>query len=72
MAMNIFQLNQQLNQIAELQWAFSPDDALTEIVRQYGEEDELDPDALEWVSAAGAGPDYRSFLKLAQEREHRG
>lgn len=72
--MNIFQLNRQLNQIAELQRAFPPDDALTEIIRQYGEdeEDELDPDALEWVSAAGTGPDYRSFLKLARERERRG
>lgn len=69
--MNIFLLHKKLNQIAELQLAFPPDDKLSGLIRQYGAGEELDSEELEWVSAAGSRPDYPSFLKLAQERKRR-
>lgn len=69
--MSFFQLHQKLNQVAEFQLAFPPDDRLSALIRQYGTGEELDSEELEWVSAAGSGPDYQSFLKLAQERKRR-
>gem|GEM_PF-1577235 len=66
--MNIFELNQKLKKAAELQSEFPPDDALTKLIRSCAGE-ELSQDDLEWVSAAGKGPDYSEFLKLLRERE---
>lgn len=68
--MNIFELNQKLNKVAELQKFFPPVDALTVMIQQYTQE-ELSADDLEWVSAAGTKPDYQAFLKLLDEKGRR-
>ena len=68
--MNIFELNRELNKVAELQKDFPPDDALTVLIQEYVNE-ELSANDLEWVSAAGIRPDYQAFLKLLDEKKRR-
>lgn len=66
--MDIFELNRKLNMVAELQKSFPPDDALSVLIRQFGQE-ELSAEDLEWVSAAGMEPDYQAFLRLLDEKK---
>ncbi len=66
--MNFFELNRILNDVAELQKAFPPEDDFTALIRNCGE-GELEAEDLEWITAAGTKPDYQAFLKLLRDRE---